>query len=128
MAKKKKTTQEILPWTNGEIEALLIEVILHGTEVAKIDFKTEIETSTSEQKADLLKDIIAIANTFDDSYGDHGFIIYGAKAKAITGITQTESDTDKFQNHIEQLLKTYISPMPPIYVLGFETTAYSDKT
>ena len=128
MAKKKKTTQEILPWTNGEIEALLIEVILHGTEVAKIDFKTEIETSTNEQKAELLKDIIAIANTFDDSYEDHGFIIYGVKAKTITGITQTESDTDKFQNHIEQLLKTYISPMPPIYVLGFETTAYSDKT
>ena len=122
MTKKKKTTQEILPWTNGELEALLIEVISHGTEVAKIDFKTEIETATSEQKADLLKDIIAIANTFDDSYEDHGFIIYGVKAKTITGITQTESDTDKFQNHIEQLLKTYISPMPQIYVLGFETT------
>ena len=122
MTKKKKTTQEILPWTNGEMETLLMGVISHGTEIAKIDFKTEIETATNEQKADLLKDIIAIANTFDDSYEDHGFIIYGVKAKTITGITQTESDTDKFQNHIEQLLKTYISPMPQIYVLGFETT------
>lgn len=118
---KKKATQEILPWNNGELETLLNGVISHGTEVAKIDFKTEIETATNEQKADLLKDIIAIANTFDNSYEDHGFIIYGVKAKTITGITTTESDTDKFQNHIEQILKTYISPMPQIYVLGFET-------
>ncbi len=118
---KKKVTQEILPWNNGELETLLKGVISHGTEVAKIDFKTEVETITNEQKANLLKDIIAIANTFDNNYEDHGFIIYGVKAKDITGITTTESDTDKFQNHIEQLLKTYISPMPQIYVLGFET-------
>lgn len=117
---KKKQTQEILPWNNGELETLLKGVISHGTEVAKIDFKTEVETATNEQKADLLKDIIAIANTYDTNYDDHGFIIYGVKAKVITGITQTEPDTDKFQNHIEQLLKTYISPMPQIYVLGFE--------
>ncbi len=117
---KKKQTQEILPWNNGELETLLKGIISHGTEVAKIDFKTEVETATNEQKADLLKDIIAIANTYDTNYDDHGFIIYGVKAKTITGITQMESDTDKFQNHIEQLLKTYISPMPQIYVLGFE--------
>lgn len=120
--KEKKTTQEILPWNNGELETLLKGVISHGTEVAKIDFKTKIETETNEQKADLLKDITAIANTFDNSYEDHGFIIYGTKAKTITGITITEADTDKFQNHIEQLLKTYISPMPQVYVLGFEET------
>ncbi len=118
----KRRTQEILPWTNGELETLLKGLIAHGTEGAKIDFKTEIKTATNEHKADLLKDIIAIANTYDTNYEDHGFIIYGVKAKAITGITQTESDTDKFQNHVEQLLKTYITPMPQIYVMGFETT------
>ncbi|MFA6094666.1 MAG: ATP-binding protein [Candidatus Paceibacterota bacterium] len=115
------TKEQILPWTNGKLETLLKEVISHGTELAKIDFKTEIESSTQEQKADLLKDIVAIANTYDDNYEDHGFIIYGVKAKTITGITQTETDTDKFQNNIEQLLRTYISPMPQIYVTGFET-------
>jgi hypothetical protein len=119
---EKKRTQEILPWANDELEALLRGLISHGSEVAKIDFKAEIETGTHEQKAELLKDIIAIANTYDDNYEDHGFIIYGVKAKIITGITHTETDTDKFQNHIEQLLKSYISPMPPVYVLGFETT------
>lgn len=115
----KKKTQQILPWTNDELQALLMGVISLGTEMAKIDFKSEIESSTQEQKAELLKDIIAIANTYDENYEDHGFIIYGVKAKVIVGITQTEADTDKFQNHIEQLLKTYISPMPQIYVIGF---------
>lgn len=118
---KKKQIQEILPWTNGELETLLKGIISHGAEVSKIDFKSEIETATNEQKADLLKDIIAIANTYDSNYEDYGFIIYGVKAKTIIGITQTEPDTDKFQAHIEQLLKTYITPMPPIYVLGFDT-------
>lgn len=118
---KKKLTQEILPWTNEELESILKEVIAHGSEMAKIDFKAEIETGTPEQKAELLKDITAIANTYDDNYEDHGFIIYGVKTKTIAGITTTEQDTDKFQNHIEQLLKTYISPMPQIYVTGFET-------
>lgn len=115
----KNKTHQILPWTNGELETLLKGVISHGTEVAKIDFKSEIESSTQEQKSELLKDIVAVANTYDDNYEDHGFILYGVKAKAIVGITQTETDTDKFQNHIEQLLKTYISPMPQIYVIGF---------
>lgn len=120
--KSSKSTQEILPWTNGELETLLQGLIAHGTEAAKVDFKSEIETGTQEQKADLLKDIDAIANTYDENYKDHGFLIYGIKTKTIVGITTTESDTDKFQNHIEQLLKSYISPMPQIYVIGFETT------
>lgn len=115
----KKKTQQILPWPNGELETMLKGIISHGTEVAKIDFKSEVESATQEQKAELLKDIIAIANTYDENYEDHGFIIYGVKSKAIVGINQTEPDTDKFQNHIEQLLKTYISPMPQVYVIGF---------
>lgn len=123
MPTRKKSTQEILPWNNEELEALLKEVISHGTETSKIDFKSEIETSTTEQKNELLKDITAIANSFDtDNYEDHGFIIFGVKAKTIIGITQTELDTDKFQNHIEQLLRSNISPMPQIYVMGFETS------
>lgn len=117
-----KDTQQILPWNNGELEKLLRELIAHGTEAAKFDFKAEIETGTHEQKAELLKDITAIANTYDESYNDHGFLVYGVKAKVLTGITSTEMDTDKLQNTIEQILKTYISPMPQIYVIGFHNT------
>lgn len=112
--------QEILPWTRPELEKMLRELIAHGTEAAKVDFKAEIETGTPEQKAELLKDITAIANTYDETYGDHGFLIYGVKAKAIAGVAATETDTDKLQNTAEQLLKGYISPMPQIYVVGFE--------
>lgn len=110
----------MLPWSNEELETILKSVISHGSEMAKIDFKLEIETNTPEQKSELLKDIIAIANTYDDNYEDYGFIIYGVKANNIIGIEKTETDTDNFQNKIEQLLKTYISPMPQIYVIGFE--------
>lgn len=116
----KQPIQEILPWSNAELEKLLRDLIAHGTETAKVDFKAEIETGTPEQKAELLKDITAIANTYDEAYGDHGFMIYGVKAKTITGVAATETDTDKFQNTVEQLLKTYISPMPQIYVVYFE--------
>jgi hypothetical protein len=120
---KDKTTQEVLPWTNGELETLLQGLISHGTETAKIDFKAEIEICTPEQKTELLKDISAIANTYDENYNDYGFLIYGINSKAIVGITQTEQDTDKFQNTIEQLLKNYLTPMPQVYVVGFETSS-----
>src|SRR5256885_9821193 len=112
---------EILPWRNDELEKLLQALIAHGTETSKADFKAEVETGTNEQKAEFLKDITAIANTYDENYGDHGFLIYGVKAKAIVGATRTEQDIDKFQNTIEQILKTYIAPMPQVYVIGFET-------
>lgn len=100
---------------------MLRDLIDHGAETPKADCKTEIDTSTSEGKADLLKDISAISNTFGAEYNDYGFLIYGATRKAITGIKSTEIDSDKFQSHVEQLLKAYLSPMPQIYVIGFAT-------
>ncbi|MEY3783713.1 MAG: hypothetical protein RLZZ230_35 [Candidatus Parcubacteria bacterium] len=121
-SQNKKIAQQLMPWSNNELEDLLKGLISHGSEVAKIDFKLELETSTSEQKAELLKDITAIANTYDDSnYDDYGFVIYGVQSKAIVGITSTEKNTDKLQNTVEQILKTYITPMPQIYVTGFIT-------
>lgn len=121
--KTKKQTQEVLPWTNGELETLLQGLISHGTETAKVDFKAEIKLTTPEEKSELLKDISAIANTYDENYDDYGFLVYGVSAKSIVGITQTEQDTDKFQNTIEQLLKSNLSPMPQIYVVGFKTAS-----
>jgi hypothetical protein len=118
---KKQSEQEILPWSNVELEKLLRDFIAHGAETSKVDFKSEIETKTQEQKAELLKDISAIANTYDDeNYRDYGFLIYGVKPRKIEGISKTEPDTDKFQNHIDQLLREYISPMPQIRIIGFE--------
>lgn len=117
-----KPLQTFLPWDSPDLEALLRDFVAHGTEAAKVDRKLDIETGTPDQKAELLKDVSAIANTYDEVFKDHGFLIYGVQGKVIIGITSTESNTDKFQNHIEQLLKTYISPMPQVYVVAFETT------
>jgi hypothetical protein len=117
--KSEKQISEFLPWNNGELESQLREVIDHGTETSKIDYKLEIIMNSPEQKSELLKDISAIANTYDDKFNDYGFIVYGVKPKEIVGIKQTEIDTDKFQSSIEQLLKSNISPTPKIYVIGF---------
>lgn len=122
-SKNAKAKQQLLPWTNGELESLLRELISHGSEVSKIDFKLELEIKTAEQKAELLKDITAIANTYDDhNYNDYGFIIYGVQSKTIVGVSSTETNADKLQNTIEQILKTYISQMPQVYVTSFVTT------
>ncbi|USN87545.1 MAG: ATP-binding protein [Candidatus Nomurabacteria bacterium] len=122
-SKNVKAKQQLLPWTNGELEALLRELISHGSEVSKVDFKLDLETKTAEQKAELLKDITAIANTYDDhNYNDYGFLVYGVQSKTIVGVTNTETDADKLQNTIEQILKSYISPMPQVYVTSFATT------
>jgi translation elongation factor EF-1beta len=113
-------TQSILPWNNEELEKVLREHIAHGTEALKLDFKVEIELSTIEQKSELLKDITAVANSYDESNGDYGFIVYGVSAGKIIGISKTETNTDTFQNNIDQLLREYVSPMPVVYVESFE--------
>lgn len=116
-------TQPILPWDNTKLEQLLRELIAHGTEAIKIDFKSELEIASDEQRAEVLKDITAIANSYDDSYGDHGFIIYGVKTSGIVGVSSTEKDADKLKNTIDQLLREYISPMPLAYVTSFTEPA-----
>ena len=103
------------------------ELISHGTELAKVEFKRDIGTGTPEQKAEPLKDIDALANTYDEGhYNDFGFLIYGVHSKTIVGAAGLSSDPDKFQNHIERLLKSYIFPMVPIYAMGF-TEAGGEK-
>lgn len=117
----KSQTQELLPWNNEALESLLKRVIEHGAEPSKIDFKIDLELGTPDKKADFLKDVISIANTDHDGYDEHGFIIYGVRPKEIVGITATEPDTDKLQATIDQLLREYLSPMPQVFIIGFET-------
>jgi hypothetical protein len=115
-----QTTKAILPWDNDELGKLLRQHIAHGTEAVKLDFKVEVQYKTKDQKSDLLTDITAIANSYDEINGDYGFIVYGVKPKAIIGISATEADPDRFQNDIEQLLREYIFPMPIVYFTNFE--------
>ena len=90
------------------------------TETAKVDYKRDIQLDTSEAKSEFLKDISAIANTCDEeTYRDHGFLVYGVEAGEIVGVSKGLPVADKLQNDIEQLLRTYLAPMPPIYVVEF---------
>jgi hypothetical protein len=61
-----ESTSRLLPWTNHELEALLKDLIAHGTEAAKADYKAELTLDTQDQKAEFLKDVSAIANTASD--------------------------------------------------------------
>jgi hypothetical protein len=117
-----ENTSRLLPWTNPELKELLKDLIAHGTEAAKADYKAELMLDTQDQKAEFLKDVSAIANTVSDVYADYGFLIYGVSGKAITGTTTTERNTDSLQNTIEQLVKTYLAPMVQLYVIGFTET------
>jgi len=116
------STERILPWTNSELEGILKAAIDHGIEGAKIDSKMEIVTGSGDDKSDLLTDITAMANTYSAVLLDYGFMIYGVKGKDIVGITKTEPDHDKLQNQVEQLLRSYIAPLPEIYVTSFTAT------
>jgi hypothetical protein len=114
--------QPIFAWNPEDLVKLLRELIAHGAEVTKADFKTELELASIDQKAELLKDVTAMANSYEESNGDHGFIIYGVKAGKVTGTTATELDRDKLQNQIDLLLRENISPMPQVQVVQFEET------
>jgi schlafen family protein len=113
-------TDRILPWTPSQLEEILRAAIDHGIEGAKIDMKVEIETGSGDHKSDLLTDITAMANTYAAVLLDYGFLVYGVKGKDIVGIKKTEPD--KLQNQIEQLLRSYIAPLPEIYVTSFTDT------
>ncbi len=109
----------VLPWTNAELEQLLREFIEHGSEAAKADFKSDVESGVPERNAELVKDICALANTYDDAFDDFGFIIFGVQGKVIIGTTKTEKNPDAFQNQVAQLLRTYLSPTPSFAVTAF---------
>lgn len=113
--------QPPVPWDNPGLKNILLGLIRHGTEGTKFDFKSELDLTKPEQKAELLKDITAMANSYDDSNSDFGFVIYGVKNGKVAGVTiATETNTDRLQNTIDLLLKEYISPMPLVYVTNFE--------
>lgn len=111
---------QLLPWLTDELKELLRNFVALGTETSKADCKLELTLDTADKKADFLTDVTSVANSFDDTnFGDHGFLIYGARAGTIVGAPTSTPAADKLQNQAEQLLKEYISPMPQVYVVEF---------
>ncbi len=78
----------------------LLSIISHG-ESPSVEFKREINLDNSQQKAEFIKDIIALAN----SVRENGYMLVGvSNDKALTGIPYLEEE------RIQEIIQTYISP------------------
>lgn len=81
-------------------EAKLLTLIAQG-ETEDVDFKRELNLQQAKGKAELIKDIIAIAN----SVKEVGYLIIGVNDdKTIIGIDKLEEE------RIQQIVHTYVSP------------------
>ena len=110
-------TELHLPWDNDALQALLQKIIQTG-ETTKVDFKRQLNITTGEHHAELLKDISALANAYDYSYRNHGFIILGVSDSKLTH-TRFDQNADGLQARIDELLKNYIEPFIPTQVRIF---------
>jgi hypothetical protein len=106
-----------LPWDNVALEALLSKVIGTG-ETTKVDFKQQLNISTAEHHAELLKDISAFSNSYDHAYQNHGFIIFGVSGNKLT-YTSLLYSGDAIQAQVDDLVKKYIQPFIPTHVRIF---------
>lgn len=111
------TTVLHIPWTNEALEKLVLDIINTG-ETAKLDFKSVWDISTKEQKAELARDIQAMANSYDPVYRNHGFLILGAKPGQLLCTTFAEN-ADKMQATVDQILREHIGPFVSTQVRQF---------
>ncbi len=95
-----------LPWNRANLEALLRKVIPTG-ETTKVDLKSCFDLSDVPHQAELLKDISALANTYNYYYRNHGFIIFGAGENKIIH-TIFPNNEDHLQATIDDLVKKYL--------------------
>lgn len=87
-----------------------LETLLKRGESPKVDFKAEFHMKSEQQKRELAKDVIALANT----KGGRGYLIYGVedKSKSIVGI-----DPSLFtEESIVQVINTRVYPPIPVAV------------
>jgi predicted HTH transcriptional regulator len=97
-----------LPWLNEALENLALKMIQTG-EANKVDFKRQLNIGTPAYDAELLKDISALANTYDHSYDNHGFIIIGVADKQLSYATFAQNE-DALQARIDQLIRNNVEP------------------
>jgi hypothetical protein len=114
-------TELHLPWDNNALEKLLLKIIQTG-ETTKVDFKRQLNISSAEHHAELVKDISAMANTYDYSYRNHGFLVLGITGNALT-YTTFDLAVDPLQARIDELLKTYVEPFIATHVRVFGSGA-----
>lgn len=107
-----------LPWDRLALEELLIKVVSTG-ETTKVDLKRIFDLAGVQQQGEFLKDISAIANTYNHNYRNHGFIIFGAESNKIT-YTSFSDSVDHLQANIDDLIKKYLGPFitTHLYIFG----------
>lgn len=95
-----------------------LKILLESDEGPKLDFKQEISLDTDGEKKELIKDVIAIAN----SRGGRGYIIFGVedKTKRIVGIDSKNITEEKIQQIIS-------SRSDPPVSTKFEVVEYEGK-
>ena len=109
-----------LPWDDKTLKDLLIEIIKRG-ETTKIDFKQELNIDITKEKAEFLKDVSAIANTFDPNYYNYGFILVGVKQNEIVGSSFLQNKkVDNLQATVDEIIKVYLSPFIKTHLTIFE--------
>lgn len=106
-------------WSYVEMnEPELFQIIAKG-ECEYIDFKRELNLQSSKQKAEFIKDTIALAN----STKDKGYLLIGVgDDKVINGTNHLQEE------QIQQVIQTYVTPIPrisidmvPVLDAGFKT-------
>jgi hypothetical protein len=88
------------------VESEFIDRLVAEWETTSVDFKREVHTSSNDEKAELIKDIIGLANT--QASGRRWMIIgFDDKTRTYHG----PPDRKLTQNHLEQLVVAYTQPM-----------------
>lgn len=86
-------------------EATFLDELLEEGETTSVEIKREQHTDTNDQKIELVKDLLSLANT--KASGDHWLIIgFEDKTKA----WHAPPDPKLTQNHLEQLMSAYTEP------------------
>ena len=87
------------------IESKFIDSLVAEWETTSVEFKRELHTDTADQKAELVKDLIALANT--QASGQRWLIVgFDDKTSAYHG----PPDPKINQEHLEQLISLYTDP------------------
>lgn len=98
------------------IESKFIDDLVAQWETTSVDFKRELHTNTADEKAELIKDVIALANT---QASGRRFLIVGFDDK--TRQYHGPPDPKVTQEHLEQLMSQYTDP---VVDLRYEVLAY----
>jgi hypothetical protein len=106
-----------VPWDRASLEELLRELVSRG-EMSKVDLKSTFDVASTPAQGELLKDISAIANTYNHHYRNHGFIIFGCQNNKIT-CTAFPGNEDHVQATIDDLVRHYVGPFVTTHLYIF---------